>query len=711
MRNKVPDEKIAIAMTKQHCNKNTLRKKKKTLKKSIYISVDIHNNLQEKRIKAMALMTFILSNPQDAMRIEVLSLLFVTACTLAQTITSLTNMSSLFSSVGSLYTERAYAHLHVQLKLQDVRIKSTFLRSLNQRVQILKIPATWKPQIRVRAEKRLAYLKHFMNVTTHDSIARLTDVMAHVHDGDPSHAETRNKRQVVAASLLLGGAAGAITGIISDMFTEETVDQVITNSQKVISKTVEENIINIHNNRKDISVLNETIAVLQDEFAREFMNRDRLEYEESILRTAFIVSQTSLDIRHIADTIAEALQGRITLDSINAVGLNQALNQLRSEAVKKGYELTTGEIHDLQQASTSYLINRETEEVHLILHISMFRPETDMELLKYHPCPIPLPAESPDDSFLYLEIQSKNEFISISRDGTSYIPLGPTDLEACQKDTDRFYCPINTKFKQNRRHCLLSLYQNKPNQIKEDCPMFISKPYPKAERIDQDTWAIFDEGDIRIVCPNTTIRQPLPPAALLRLGPDCIANSDNINIIRPAFEADVTIKGIVNNRDISPDMWITQDERPILKKVVAPLLEKIGQPIDINRIRRVKEYQDLLAKARTTTWSFHWPSFIMHGIFPSLGMIVVIIVLYYTCRIAAPLIIAQCPKRQRPRTPIIRRFSYHQPDHASEVIPMDTEEPTGPIQPESRQLQSLATGPPPKKKVRYTSVRHSLDDN
>ena len=60
-------------------------------------------------------------------------------------------------------------------------------------------------------------------------------------------------------TLTIGAAAGAIGGAIAQMFTTETCNNVIKQSQEVIAHTVEETLIDIHNNQDDISQLKEPL--------------------------------------------------------------------------------------------------------------------------------------------------------------------------------------------------------------------------------------------------------------------------------------------------------------------------------------------------------------------------------------------------------------------------------------------------------------------
>ena len=72
------------------------------------------------------------------------------------------------------------------------------------------------------------------------------------------------------ASLAIGAIAGAISGSIAQEFSKDTVNKVIKDSQTVISHTVSEALIDIHNHEEDIKRLNYTTGVLLKEIQEAF---------------------------------------------------------------------------------------------------------------------------------------------------------------------------------------------------------------------------------------------------------------------------------------------------------------------------------------------------------------------------------------------------------------------------------------------------------
>ena len=185
-------------------------------------------------------------------------IIYLCSTTMAMEVQQVASHSAIWIDVGKVYTTTSYAHLHIPIKTDTLRKRQAFMKSINQRFQVVNIPRDWPETRRENAKARLHDLKRFVGVTTEDTIERIGEAIKATHPNSTRH---RSKRQVVTA-IALGIAAGVITGVIADEFSPDTVGKVVQESQDVISKTVEENIISIHNQAKDIKQLNYTIAAL-----------------------------------------------------------------------------------------------------------------------------------------------------------------------------------------------------------------------------------------------------------------------------------------------------------------------------------------------------------------------------------------------------------------------------------------------------------------
>ena len=182
--------------------------------------------------------------------------------------------SAIWINVGNIFTTTSYAHLHIPIRIEDLKRRQIFMKSIDKRFQVVKVPKDWPKDKRANAEARLNDLKRFVHATTEDTIQRIQEA---IHDTHPNTTHHRRKRQLIAFGV--GIAAGAVTGYIASEFSAATVDKVVQESQDVISKTVEENIIQIHNQDKDIKQLNVTMVALINEFEADFNQERRNEFK------------------------------------------------------------------------------------------------------------------------------------------------------------------------------------------------------------------------------------------------------------------------------------------------------------------------------------------------------------------------------------------------------------------------------------------------
>ena len=174
----------------------------------------------------------------------------------SQNITKLENHGALWHRMGEVHTTTSYSHLHIPIKTTKLRERQAFMKTISDRFQILEVPDSWPEEQKTLAKTRLRDLKRFVKATSSDTIERINEALEAVHPNSPLHQE-RIKRQIIIP-ILAGLAAGALSGSIAEGFTHNTVNQVLNQSQKVIAHTVEENLIDIHNNEEDIKKLNQT---------------------------------------------------------------------------------------------------------------------------------------------------------------------------------------------------------------------------------------------------------------------------------------------------------------------------------------------------------------------------------------------------------------------------------------------------------------------
>ena len=185
-----------------------------------------------------------------------------------QDLTRLDNHGALWHRMGNLKTTTSYAHLHIPIDTKALRQRQQFMSAINARFQILQIPDDWPNDQKQLAKTRLRDLKRFVKRTTADTIERIEEALDSVH---PPASTKRDKRQLLIPIL----ATVALAGVVAEGFTHSTINHVIEGSQNVLSHTVEQDLIRIHNNEDDIQRLNRTLGVLFEDFQETFLASKR----------------------------------------------------------------------------------------------------------------------------------------------------------------------------------------------------------------------------------------------------------------------------------------------------------------------------------------------------------------------------------------------------------------------------------------------------
>ena len=577
--------------------------------------------------------------------------------------------SAIWINVGNIFTTTSYAHLHIPIKIEDLKRRQAFMRSIDQRFQVVKVPKNWPKDKRANAEARLKDLKRFVHATTEDTVERIQEALQDTHPNTTHH---RGKRQIIA--LGVGIAAGVVTGYIASEFSADTVDKVVQESQDVISKTVEENIIQIHNQDKDIKQLNITMAALINEFEAEFNQERRTEFETSVLRASFATLINAIEINKKTRAVRRATHGELDPESFSRRKLARALEELNGIAVSKGFEAITQDPEDLIKFPSSYLIDSRTEIIHLITHMPLYQPGEKMKLHKYLNIPITFLNSTSREMPIFLEISPPSKFLAISNDGTTYLEVHEEEIDTCQIQDGDYFCPILGKFKKQRRSCLTALYHNNQEEIHEVCPLTVVRPESRMERLNKETWLLMEpeETSLIVACNDEVQRTIIQGAYTLSLPEGCEANTDSMTLVAPKYEAEVIVDGTIVQSHASPYQWIEEGEEPHFKETAMELLQRVGQKAKLNEISALTRFKQKMRALQVPTWKLSLPQFIKHGIFPSLmSMLLFAVIWYLAYKMILPLI---CKRRQSRQNQDVKNPSAR---HTAGTESISLQEPLG----------------------------------
>ena len=564
-----------------------------------------------------------------------------------QNLTKLDNHGALWHRMGQLKTTTSFCHLHIPIRTTALKQRQQFMKAINAKFQLLQIPYDWPTDQKQLAQTRLRDLKRFVHRTTSDTVERITEVLAAVHPSTPG----REKRQILLPLIAVGAA---LTGVVAEGFTHSTINHVIEGSQNVLSHTVEQDLIHIHDNTEDIRRLNATISVLFEDFKQTFLQAKRTKYETAILRASFATLVNAMDINRKTKAILVAREGHLDPENFNQAKLRGALEELNAKTVRKGFEIQTTDTEELKSLPTSYVVDSKTETIHLITHIPLFRPGSQMSLFRYIDAPIILPNNNSTDvdnhQPLHLEFNPSQQYLAVMKDGTTYIEMNESDLNSCTRKKEKFYCPLLGKYKKQRRSCLMALYGNDPKDILQDCSLMVSRPESVIERIDKNQWLLIEPQltEIRIQCENGFNRRAeIQGNYLVELVSGCELNTENINVIQPNYEADVVIEGIMENPVPTPSVWIEEGEEIHFLNITRTMLSRVGTKAPLSSIKTLINFRKELQKVKEESSLFHFPKWTLHSLLPSATTILLVVLSIIVIRWVIPNVIQQCARRSR----------------------------------------------------------------
>ena len=582
--------------------------------------------------------------------------------TKSQNLTRLDNHGALWHRMGNLKTTTSYAHLHIPINTADLKQRQQFMEAINARFQILQIPEEWPADQKRLAKTRLRDLKLFVRQTTSDTVERIAEAIAAAHQ--PTKESNRKKRQLILAGLAVGAV---LAGVVAEGFTHSTIDDVIKGSQQVLSHTVEQDLIHIHNNEDDIRRLNRTIAILVEDFGETFTQSKRTKYETAILRASFATLINAIDVARKTRAVLVAREGSLDPENFNRAKLVGALEELNTKTVRKGFEIQTTDTEELKSLPTSYVVDPKTETIHIITHIPLFRPGNQMSLFRYIDAPIILPTNNStvidQHQPLHLEFNPARQYLAVMKDGTTYIEMTEHDLNSCLRKRDNFFCPLLGKYKKQRRSCLMALYGNDPKEIMRDCSLMVSRPESQVERIDKNQWLLTEPQltEIKIQCDNGfKRREEIQGNYLIALTAGCEVNTDNINIIQPKYEADVVIEGIMENPVSTPSIWIDEGEEIHFVNITKQMLAQVGTKAPLSSIKTLMHFRKEMQEVKKESVQFQWPKWTMNSLLPSATTILSLTLLIILAKWVIPTIIQRC--RLSPTTDDSARFSTNEND-------------------------------------------------
>ena len=554
---------------------------------------------------------------------------------------SLTSLEhhTVFQKVGTMASDLAFGHINVPLTIDHLTIREEIIKNFNQQLQNTTIPKKMKNSRRYHVK----WLQNWSNQTATD-ILKYVDSMMNTFETDLDSLEdgekNRIKRQVIAAVL------GGIVASLVTMFSQSTLEDVVTKKQNVIAAQVQDNLIHINQNAHDVIYLNKTLNEV-------LIHLYYMEEEENSEHTATMILQSTYALGALAaqtEKILKAIEvvktGRFSTDLATPEGLENAIVELKREALKSGRTIAVSNLLDLSLLPASYLYNATSRVFHAIVHVPFATPHDEMDLYKY----VPTPIQIAQDSKLYASITNQdNMYLAVSGDGTTYKTFSVRDIQECTKFQNKFYCPNSIEYKSIRPSCLVSLHKNNITEIRSFCDLSIHNHISDAIRLDESTYILIetDPTELTVRCDHGYYKnQMIQGVVRIGMKPGCTAFTRYLTFKHPRFEPSVTTGEVLLNSRIDVRQWFERDV-PITTylDVARELIGEVGRSVPLKDIHHLAKFRHELASIKGQT---SWPSFFTK-LFPGglISQIITYIVLVAFMYVCYKLLACYCDRRSQ----------------------------------------------------------------
>ena len=536
---------------------------------------------------------------------------------------------SVFTRVGTIYTGLAYGHIILRYNFTSISWRTRKLEEVNVQFQNMIGPKEATGSDRYF----LKWSKFWMQHRVKDTIEKIEEAVQVLRN----RPKTRQKRQLLVG--LAGATIGTIAGSIITEFSANSVHDVVKNKQNVLVATVKDNLVRINQEERDMKNLKKSMEWLLKNSREYILEQKRKTYGIGHLQTIFTIQQTTQSMQDAMNTLEAARLGEFNPSMADHEGLINALKQLRSKAVSKGYEPAAQASMDLKHLPCSTYVDDDL--LHLIIHVPLYQSHLDLDLFRYVDHPV---KQLAPNLYASMDMDGQPTFLGVNRDESKYKEFSNDDLQLCYHLNRRYFCPDLSLYSKQRPQCLWALYKNHEKQIRAYCKIALTAMAIRAVRVDEVRWMITDtapNNELAMVCNNEVPeRQTINGTEMVTIPKGCQVTTNHITIDHPEYEPDIVIEGLVINDAISFDEWIEPEKQTKFVENAQEMLARVGQKVSWNEINTLTEFNAKMTKAELTTpnWGFSGlTGWLTHALAPVITVIFAMMTCYVMIKLAIPI--------------------------------------------------------------------------
>lgn len=419
----------------------------------------------------------------------------------------------------------------------------------------------------------------------------------------------RRRRQVVVGLAAIGGLIiGAVTGSLFTQFKTSALVDVLNKKVDTVVHQVDNLSIDIYRLEQDDRKINDTLATFEKLIGKLIVTDTTFEHYFAAIYSTLLLEEQA-DRFALAETaIDQLLLGKLHKGLISPQGLKRALDDLTKRAQDRGLLIGVKRPIELYQLHTSFLYDQETDLLHAIVHIPMYRESHVLTLKRY----IPIPFYSPGLE-RFLQINPEQIYLAQSPDNTLIKTLNEDDLNACLNIGHAYFCEDHALQKSTTHNCLLQLSQGISRQQLEMCPVHVLPHTNVIHQKSKDTYimATSEATAISENCQRTRneAKRIEPGTYNLRIDPNCTTSSEQW-VIYPTLQiedADINTTTVQYEFEIPTlhDDLNTEDLHTIHQ-----LISSIGQPVPLKQMTQLLEFRRDIKRADT---EFKLTHFLLSG--------------------------------------------------------------------------------------------------
>jgi len=396
------------------------------------------------------------------------------------------------------------------------------------------------------------------------------------------HVHVRQRRQWDVASFVAATAALSLatynTVQISKLETAIEAQQAKTDLLTDITKLHEEHLHQIEGRMDSIGNEIQVVRLVQT-------------WQIRVERIVAQISSDDAKLRAVIATferiIITAFNKKLAPGALSIDVLNQVVDHINGIANRNNYHKFVHEPADLYDLDVSFIHRPEEQNIILILHVPFV--ETDHLLTLYEFVSLPIHFNFSANISVVPEV-GRNDLIAIG-DTNSFQTLSSSDLAACKRLGQTFFCEGRTVLKTNIVHdCMGSLFLATSTLIKANCKFHISDTREKIFSLGNNTWLVYSIGTIATnqVCPN-------------------IATMDHL--ITADETDDVEVHSTWLDWTMSLPELFDQDDAEQITKVATEIKDTYSGEFDASEL--IKKLENIQTPFQSKHWLFSSPLLII----------------------------------------------------------------------------------------------------